>query len=378
MIVYRLFTSWKRGRGPTYLKTNCLICQGYREAHESKRLSPPKESPFLWTPLESISERLDTFRNARRILFLSNNKCSPVAIGSIERNNVFSKKENSCMDSCEATSGVNNHPICLSKNSYITAIEETLMCPKRFEVESYHIAPSKFSNQSNKTNELVGENRKKNGKYVEKMNKNLNYFSASKSHRLRMTKVRKIKKLAGTEELILQNVMDGIVVEWPNWFENKASLNTAYVSDSILFDNAVLGIKTKGIQWYKLQLYCFKWAAKIVWSEPKLEILQITKHPEDSTIKVRWLANGKPRLLYPLILLGRTPSLRYMDFFSILKIGQDEKIDAHKLTKLVPRQSMQKRNPLISLLTLFGLAGRSVPEFQEKPILPSSGQSSGC
>ena len=117
------------------------------------------------------------------------------------------------MDSCEATSGVNNHPICLSKNSYITAIEETLMCPKRFEVESYHIAPSKFSNQSNKTNELVGENRKKNGKYVEKMNKNLNYFSASKSHRLRMTKVRKIKKLAGTEELILQNVMDGIVVE---------------------------------------------------------------------------------------------------------------------------------------------------------------------
>ena len=38
---------------------------------------------------------------------------------------------------------------------------------------------------------------------------------------------------------------------------------------------------------------------------------------------------------------------------------------------------MQKRNPLISLLTLFGLAGRSVPEFQEKPVLPSSGESGG-
>eukprot|EP00112_Aurelia_sp_Birch-Aquarium-sp1_P024307 Seg763.3 transcript_id=Seg763.3/GoldUCD/mRNA.D3Y31 product="hypothetical protein" protein_id=Seg763.3/GoldUCD/D3Y31 len=90
----------------------------------------------------------------------------------------------------------------------------------------------------------------------------------------------------------------------------------------------------RGARLYKLQIVLFKWASKIVWMDPTLQMLQVTKHTQDNTIKIRWLTNGKPRLLYPLMFFGRTPSLRYMDFFSTLKVGENEKIEVHRLSKV--------------------------------------------
>ena len=40
--------------------------------------------------------------------------------------------------------------------------------------------------------------------------------------------------------------------------------------------------------------------------------------------------------------------------------------------QLVPRQNTQRRNAVMSLLTLLGLSGTSLPRLQEEPVLPSS------
>ncbi|XP_065068649.1 uncharacterized protein LOC135693968 isoform X1 [Rhopilema esculentum] len=202
--------------------------------------------------------------------------------------------------------------------------------------------------------------------------KTLNFVKTGKGCSKEGRNSKAAKKLPRTNELVIERIVDNITEEWPKLFSSKVLLDSSITSEMIFFDNAVLGFKTRGQRLYKLQVWCFKWATKLLWFDRTLQVLQVTKSFEDSTIKIRWLVNGRPRLLYLMYLFGRTPSLRYMDFFSILKVGESEKVDVHHVSKLVPRQTPQKRNILLSILPLLGLSRSDLPDFQEEPVLPST------
>ena len=56
---------------------------------------------------------------------------------------------------------------------------------------------------------------------------------------------------------------------------------------------------------YKLQVQCYRWMKKLFWTDLNIDILKLTKHSEDNTIKVRWQVRGLPKYNIPFMLMSR-------------------------------------------------------------------------
>lgn len=187
---------------------------------------------------------------------------------------------------------------------------------------------------------------------------------------------KKADKVPGSKQLALDRIADELNEQWPTVF--TSNLDLSLFSENIYFDNTILRVKTRGKKLYKLQILLFKWITKTFWADPSLQILKYTRHIEDNSIRIRWQIMGKPIILYPLALIGKTPSVRYQDFFSVLNVEDEDKIATHRLTKVVPTETTQKRTQMLSLLALLGLSGTKMrlPSLQEEPIIPSSSEPS--
>ena len=186
------------------------MCQSCRELHKRKRLAK-NESPFLWTPIKVISKT----GTDDKLYFPFEEKYDPMKIvASYYNTKTFNKGESfSHMDPHTAISSVNENSNLFFRHSYIKAMDETVVFPKGFG-----IGPNdNIQNNSNKKSSNFhehGENKcRKSKRHKENLSRNVQYFSVSKSHKLKMSKVKKIKKLPGTEELILEKVLDNVLEE---------------------------------------------------------------------------------------------------------------------------------------------------------------------
>lgn len=176
-----------------------------------KRLTK-NESPFLWTPIKAIS-KTDTNEGQ---YFPDEDKYDPIKkINSYYNTRRFNKGESfSSTDPCTNINSVNQNYNLFLGGSNKKAMNETIIFPKSFEVEPNDSMQSNQNKKSSNVHELFGENKcRKNKRYRENMSRNVQYFSVSKSHKLKMSKVKKIKKLPGTEELILEKVADNVLEE---------------------------------------------------------------------------------------------------------------------------------------------------------------------
>ncbi|XP_020355790.1 uncharacterized protein LOC109903463 [Oncorhynchus kisutch] len=127
-------------------------------------------------------------------------------------------------------------------------------------------------------------------------------------------------------------------IELPSFFV-KSHDYTMYTND-MEFVNCILNAKTRGRVLYQLSLSLWRLLCLCYYAEARLEVLKLTKHPEDRTIKARWRVRGLPflSLLLRFYRKDKTDLYRSYDAFSTFYLGHDGLIHCHKVEKMMKAQ----------------------------------------
>lgn len=88
----------------------------------------------------------------------------------------------------------------------------------------------------------------------------------------------------------LQNVFDVLSKTLPRLFIQPMDY-TVYSPD-IVFENRIRGTRTVGLYSYVKQIALLRCVGHLKFAYVRFEILKITQHPEEGTIKVRWRISG--------------------------------------------------------------------------------------
>ncbi|KAM9340308.1 uncharacterized protein C6orf136 homolog [Symphorus nematophorus] len=127
-------------------------------------------------------------------------------------------------------------------------------------------------------------------------------------------------------------------IELPSFFM-KGHDYSMYSID-MEFINGLINTKTRGRVVYQLTLSLWRFLCLCYYAKARLEVLKLTKHMEDGTIKARWRIRGLP--FYSLLLRfyrkDKSHLYRSYDAFSTFYIGQDGLIHCHKVEKMMPAQ----------------------------------------
>ncbi|XP_019724322.1 uncharacterized protein C6orf136 homolog [Hippocampus comes] len=126
--------------------------------------------------------------------------------------------------------------------------------------------------------------------------------------------------------------------ELPNFFRKNHDY-TMYSND-IEFINGLLDTKTRGRAAYRFTLSLWRLACLFYFADAQLEVLKLTKHMEDGSIKARWRLRGLPFLTLMLRFYrkDKSPLYRCYDAFSTFYVGRDGLIHCHKVEKVMPAQ----------------------------------------
>ncbi|XP_061687658.1 uncharacterized protein C6orf136 homolog isoform X3 [Syngnathoides biaculeatus] len=172
----------------------------------------------------------------------------------------------------------------------------------------------------------------------------------------------------------------GSLNQLPNFFRKNHDY-TMYSND-IEFINGLLNTSTRGRVVYQLTLSLWRLMCLLYFADARLEVLKLTKHMEDGTIKARWRLRGLPFLTLMLRFYRKDKSQLYRsyDAFSTFYIGHDGLIHCHKVEKVMPAQppalprvtsilasalvalGLEENRPALNLLPLLLLSLRQVQD----------------
>lgn len=138
----------------------------------------------------------------------------------------------------------------------------------------------------------------------------------------------------GEEKLAL--MYERLRIELPSFF--RKTHDFSLYSQDLEFINGLLNTKTRGRTMYQLTLTLWRLLCLCYYSDARLEVLKLTKHLEDGTIKARWRIRGLPlhTLLLRFYRRDKTRLYRSYDAFSTFYVGQDGLIHCHKVEKVMP------------------------------------------
>ncbi|XP_051271332.1 uncharacterized protein C6orf136 homolog [Dicentrarchus labrax] len=127
-------------------------------------------------------------------------------------------------------------------------------------------------------------------------------------------------------------------IELPNFF--MKSHDYSMYSHDMEFINGLINTKTRGRVLYQLTLSLWRLLCLCYYANVRLEVLKLTKHMEDGTIKARWRIRGLPffSLLLRFYRKDKSHLYRSYDAFSTFYIGPDGLIHCHKVEKMMPAQ----------------------------------------
>ncbi|KAB1261826.1 Alpha-tubulin N-acetyltransferase 1 [Camelus dromedarius] len=144
----------------------------------------------------------------------------------------------------------------------------------------------------------------------------------------------------------------------PNLFLHSHDY-TLYSSD-VEFINEILNIRTKGRTWYILSLTLCRFLAWNYFAQLRLEVLQLTRHPENWTLQARWRLVGLPIHLLFLRFYKRDKEELYRtyDAYSTFYLNSNGLICRHRLDKLMPSHSPPTpvKKLLVGALVALGLS----------------------
>lgn len=138
------------------------------------------------------------------------------------------------------------------------------------------------------------------------------------------------------EEQKLVLMYERLRIELPNFFRKNHDYSM-YALD-LEFINGLINAKTRGRVLYQLTVTLWRFLCLLYYTEAHLEVLKLTKHAEDGTVKARWRVRGIPfhTLMLRFYLKDKSQLYRTFDAFSTFYIGQDGLIHCHKVEKVMP------------------------------------------
>ncbi|XP_058834471.1 uncharacterized protein C6orf136 homolog [Topomyia yanbarensis] len=144
-------------------------------------------------------------------------------------------------------------------------------------------------------------------------------------------------------EAQLQRVFDVLANTLPKLFIQP--LDYSIYHPNLIFENNIRGLRTEGLYHYVKQIALLRTVGHLKYAYVKLEVLKITKHPEDNTVKVRWRIRGisamkvmfqfwKFKIWKLKEILEDTEA--WYDGFSVFHVGPDGQIYKHVADKIMP------------------------------------------
>ena len=87
----------------------------------------------------------------------------------------------------------------------------------------------------------------------------------------------------------------------------------------LYYNTVILSLSSRGRVLYQLSLSLWRLLCLCYYAEAQLEVLKLTKHPEDRTIKARWSVRGLPflSLLLRFYRKDKTDLYRYRNLTGI-------------------------------------------------------------
>ncbi|KAF5909104.1 uncharacterized protein DAT39_001127, partial [Clarias magur] len=122
-------------------------------------------------------------------------------------------------------------------------------------------------------------------------------------------------------------------VELPSFFLKNHDYSM--YSNNVEFVNDLLNMKTRGRVVYQLTLVLWRLLCLCYYADARMEVLKLTKHPEDGSIKARWRVKGLPfhTLLLRFYKKDKSQFYRTFDAFSTFYLGSDGLVHCHKVEK---------------------------------------------
>uniref|UniRef100_A0A182KB31 Uncharacterized protein n=1 Tax=Anopheles christyi TaxID=43041 RepID=A0A182KB31_9DIPT len=131
-------------------------------------------------------------------------------------------------------------------------------------------------------------------------------------------------------------------------------LDYSIYSPNLIFENNIRGTRTEGLYHYVKQIALLRTVGHLKFAYVTFEVLKITKHPEDNTVKVRWRIRGisalKVMLQFWKYKLWKLKEIfegqeAWYDGFSVLYVGPDGLVSKHVADKIMPDDDTVKVAP---------------------------------
>uniref|UniRef100_A0A182PI17 Uncharacterized protein n=1 Tax=Anopheles epiroticus TaxID=199890 RepID=A0A182PI17_9DIPT len=131
-------------------------------------------------------------------------------------------------------------------------------------------------------------------------------------------------------------------------------LDYSIYSPNLIFENNIRGTRTEGLYHYVKQIALLRTVGHLKFAYVTFEVLKITKHPEDNTVKVRWRIRGisalKVMLQFWKYKLWKLKEIfdeqeAWYDGFSVLYVGPDGLVSKHVVDKIMPDDDTVKVGP---------------------------------
>ncbi|XP_055648551.1 uncharacterized protein C6orf136 homolog isoform X2 [Falco peregrinus] len=122
------------------------------------------------------------------------------------------------------------------------------------------------------------------------------------------------------------------------WPSCTRSCRTSLYSPDVEFINHLLHLHTHGRPMYQVAVALCRAVAWAYFASLRLEVLALTRHPEDWSIRARWRLTGLPLHLCLLRFYRRDKRqlLRSYDAFSTFFLNSQGLIRCHRVDKLMP------------------------------------------
>lgn len=171
-----------------------------------------------------------------------------------------------------------------------------------------------------------------------------------------------------TEEQ-LKRISRALADHLPQFFTQPHMYNL--YNKNIVFRNNIRGITTRGITGYVQQMALVRILGHLRYAHVRLEVLKMTTHKEDSTVRIRWRIVGVSGLR-ALFMFWKfriwewqkmiSQEAEWTDGFSVLKVGSDGLIYEHICDKMMPDEELEEAKPsnvAVKLALLLGLTPQS-------------------
>ncbi|KAJ6223491.1 hypothetical protein RDWZM_002036 [Blomia tropicalis] len=162
----------------------------------------------------------------------------------------------------------------------------------------------------------------------------------------------------------LQYIADRMGAHLPKFFQVPHEFRL--YNRSIVFEDNIRNIRTVGLNPYAWQITLVKMGAHFKYGKVNMEVLKITTHIEDGTVRIRWRVVTYPGnsivfAFWQFKLWNMKESIEqykddWIDGFSILSVGGDGLIYKHVCDKLIPDDRKETSTSKAGLAMKLGIA----------------------